>query len=1049
MWHRAFAALSILATVVASSPAAASSLAIAYLQQSSDRYQKTIDVYTIADAAGNHFAARGEFDSNNAGSVPAMDEISPNAPCLVTTITCITATFDPRSLAWGGWYFMNGILGPTDRAPTPNWGSVPNAGYDLSGAAVLQFWARGANGGERILFFCCGVGWDPNTGAQTAPYPDSARRATNGLVTLTTTWTQYTISLTGLDLHYTLGGFGWVAAATDQPNQQPLTFYLSNIQYVKARPTDSRLLVSYETIKSNLSFDYVERNPAYVYDNSVALVGFLAAGDLTRAHTTADALLYGQQHDRFFDDGRLRNAYQGGESALPPGWLPNNRLYTARMPGWYDPGRTTWFEDEGQVSTNSGNVAWGGMALLDLWETTKEPQYLTAAKALGSWVINNAGNDSRGQGGFTGGYDGWENGAASGSAATCASGVFNQGQCKRLYKSTEHNLDLYSMFSRLYLADGDATWAVAAQQAKHFFLSMWDPQEGKFWTGTTEDGVTISKDVIPLDIQAWALQALGPEAQPYQVSLNYIESHHKTSLGYGFKQNGGNSCGDNTWFEGTAQVAVAYLLAGNTAKWQSILAAVRTAQLSSGAMPATDGGCLNTGFTLDDGSPWLYYPRAHVGATSWLYLAESGVNAFRGELYSPSLSTSTVAFPSQGVGGATGSQVVTLTNPGASPLVIRSVTFTGPNAPDFAQNDGCGASLPPGGRCAFSVTFAPTSTGSRQGTLAITETSDPAMLPVTLTVALTGTGVSPPPGTIGVAGTLPASGNSNAQSFTFQFSDLYGYQNLSVVNVLINNFLDGRLACYLAYVVSSATLVLVDDAGDAGGPYAGSVVLGNPAAVAQNSQCAVSLTSAAGSGTSLTLVVNIAFTAAFGGNKIQYLAARDAVGNNSGWQAMGVWQAPQGPLSQITVVGATPARAAAASGTAQTLALRLTDKKGAGDFGVVNVLANRFIDGRQACYLAYVASNNSLLLVDDAGDAGGPFAGNMVLNGAPGTIQNSQCLVSGLGSSAVSSGNTLTLTLNITFTSAFAGGRVVWAAARDSVGGNNTDWQAVGTLSVQ
>jgi len=54
-----------------------------------------------------------------------------------------------------------------------------------------------------------------------------------------------------------------------------------------------------------------------------------------------------------------------------------------------------------------------------------------------------------------------------------------------------------------------------------------------------------------------------------------------------------------------------------------------------------------------------------------------------------------------------------------------------------------------------------------------------------------------------------------------------------VVNVLINNFLDGRQACYLAYVVSPGFLLLVDDAGDAGGPFAGS----------QNSQCAASLAS--------------------------------------------------------------------------------------------------------------------------------------------------------------------------------------------------------------
>jgi len=269
------------------------------------------------------------------------------------------------------------------------------------------------------------------------------------------------------------------------------------------------------------------------------------------------------------------------------------------------------------------------LALLDFYEVTNEQKYLQAADQLGNWVITNT-SDNRGTGGFTAGYDGWENGAAaSGSSFQCASNVIVNGQCKRLYKSTEHNIDLYAAFSRLYADEQLGQWAAAAQQAKTFFLSMWDPVEGKFWTGTDEGGVNASTGVIPVDIQAWAIQALGPDAQPYLQALDYVEAHHKTALGYGFKQDGGNTCGDNTWFEGTSQVALAYLLAGNRAKWQSILDTELSAQLPSGAMPATDGSCLNTGFTLDNGQPWEYFPRAHVGATAWLSLAENGVNPFR------------------------------------------------------------------------------------------------------------------------------------------------------------------------------------------------------------------------------------------------------------------------------------------------------------------------------------------------------------------------------------------------------------------------------------
>ena len=115
---------------------------------------------------------------------------------------------------------------------------------------------------------------------------------------------------------------------------------------------------------------------------------------------------------------------------------------------------------------------------------------------------------------------------------------------------------------------------------------------------------------------------------------------------------------------------------------------------------------------------------------------------------------------------------------------------------------------------------------------------------------------------------------------------------------------------------------------------------------------------------------------------------------------------------------------------------------------MINLLSNKFIDGRQGCYLAYIASSNTLVLVDDAGDAGGPFAGTLQLNGSGGTIQNSRCWVSGQGSSVVTNGNQVTLTFAVTFMSPLAGNRVMWVAGRDNAGGNNTGWQATGTALI-
>jgi len=294
----------------------------------------------------------------------------------------------------------------------------------------------------------------------------------------------------------------------------------------------------------------------------------------------------------------------------------------------------------------------------------------------------------------------------------------------------------------------------------------------------------------------------------------------------------------------------------------------------------------------------------------------------------------------------------------------------------------------------------------------------------------------------------PASGTGSARTFTFQYSHPSGYQFLNVVNVLINNFLDGRSACYLAYSIPFTTLYLVNDAGQSGGPYAGALALGDSSTI-QNSQCAVNLVSAVGNGNTLTLTLSIAFKGAFGGNRIMYVAAGDQALANTNWQALGVWQPPFTPAGTIAVTGGTPSRGAGVAGTSGQFMITLTDTKGTGDFGVIDVLINNFLDGRKACYLAYSAPANTLFLVDDAGEAGGPFAGQMALNGGNGSIGNGQCVVTGVGSAVSTAPSTLTLTLNIAFTAAFTGNRVVYVAGRDRAEGNNTDWQAVATWTVQ
>jgi hypothetical protein len=106
-------------------------------------------------------------------------------------------------------------------------------------------------------------------------------------------------------------------------------------------------------------------------------------------------------------------------------------------------------------------------------------------------------------------------------------------------------------------------------------------------------------------------------------------------------------------------------------------------------------------------------------------------------------------FAPQLVGTVSPAQPVTLTNCGTAPLTISSISVTG----DFSQTNNCPvlpATLAPSASCAVNVTFAPTTTGSRTGTLTIT--SDAPGIPRTVPLSGTGTdftvSVDPPSRTI-------------------------------------------------------------------------------------------------------------------------------------------------------------------------------------------------------------------------------------------------------------------------------------------------------------
>jgi hypothetical protein len=112
---------------------------------------------------------------------------------------------------WGGVLWQS---------PANDWNGTRPGGLNLSGATHLEFWARGAEGGETVNFVL-GV-LDGNQ-----PYRDTAKGELNG-VRLTKQWQKLRIPLGGRDLTRIKTGFGWSLAGQGKP----VTFYLDEVRYV-------------------------------------------------------------------------------------------------------------------------------------------------------------------------------------------------------------------------------------------------------------------------------------------------------------------------------------------------------------------------------------------------------------------------------------------------------------------------------------------------------------------------------------------------------------------------------------------------------------------------------------------------------------------------------------------------------------------------------------------------------------------------------------------------------------------------------------------------
>jgi Putative Ig domain len=106
-----------------------------------------------------------------------------------------------------------------------------------------------------------------------------------------------------------------------------------------------------------------------------------------------------------------------------------------------------------------------------------------------------------------------------------------------------------------------------------------------------------------------------------------------------------------------------------------------------------------------------------------------------------SLSPTSLTFAAQATGTTSAPQTITATNTGSASLFFNNVNIGGADGLDFTiGNDDCiGSTLAAGASCAISVTFSPTTTGTRTANVTYTDNAPNSPQVVTLTGGGTGT----------------------------------------------------------------------------------------------------------------------------------------------------------------------------------------------------------------------------------------------------------------------------------------------------------------------
>ncbi|HEY1985518.1 MAG TPA: hypothetical protein VGG85_08915 [Terracidiphilus sp.] len=378
---------------------------------------------------------------------------------------------------------------------------------------------------------------------------------------------------------------------------------------------------------------------SFTYDDAVSIHAYLLHGtrdSLSRAEILGQGLIYAQANNFPVADGRFAQAYFVNAASNTGQYIT-----PAAFPFYF-------------YGSAVGDQAWAGMALAQLYRRTENKAYLTAALAVGNWIVTNTYN-TLGPGGYSFGTN---------------INQYNQSVPSPNGKSTEHNIDTYAFFTMLDelthhgAATNGMSWKSLAAHALSFVLAMYNTAGGYFFTGTLGDQISINYYPVPEDCQTWSYLAL--LNNKYKNTIDWAianleatdtaaSPHSSLTGGESFTGMVFDSASLNTtaydpnavWLEGTSHTIAALIarLAGGEnfhARLQDIQTATgfvstceaAQAQLGAGqtvnglAIPLGEGLVAATS-VMDTGFGYTYGPSKHIGATGWYLIAVQGGNPFQ------------------------------------------------------------------------------------------------------------------------------------------------------------------------------------------------------------------------------------------------------------------------------------------------------------------------------------------------------------------------------------------------------------------------------------